>query len=75
MSVLPRDWKNDRLKDVASINCSSLPASTDPNYEFDYLEISNVNYHGVIDRQAIERLRYEDALCVSNSQFSRCIQD
>ena len=61
MSVLPRDWKNDRLKDVASINCSSLPASTDPDYEFDYLEISNVNYHGVIDRQAIERLRYEDA--------------
>ena len=61
MSVLPRDWKNDRLKDVAFINGSSLPASTDPDYEFDYLEISNVDYHGVIDPQAIERLRYEDA--------------
>ena len=53
--------KNDRLKDVAFINGSSLPASTDPDYEFDYLEISNVDYHGVIDPQAIERLRYEDA--------------
>lgn len=61
MSVLPREWTTDRLKDVATINGSSLPANTDPDYEIDYLEISNVNYHGVIDPQAIERLRYEDA--------------
>jgi type I restriction enzyme, S subunit len=61
MNHLPADWKVDRLKDVALINGTSLSANTDPDYEFDYLEISNVNYYGVIDPNAIERVRYEDA--------------
>jgi len=61
MSRLPTDWKSDRLKDVSAINAASLPADTDPDYEFDYLEISNVDYHGIVDPKAIERLRYEDA--------------
>ncbi len=61
MSGTPPDWTKDRLKDVAAINVASLPANTDPDFEFDYLEISNVNYHGIVDPQAIERLRYEDA--------------
>jgi type I restriction enzyme S subunit len=56
-----KEWTSDRLKDVSAINASSLPANTDADYEFDYLEISNVNYHGIVDRNAIERLRYEDA--------------
>ena len=55
------DWSSDRLKDVARINGASLPANTDPGYEFDYLEISNVDYYGVIEADAIEHLRYEDA--------------
>ncbi len=61
MSRLPADWKFDRLKDVSAINTDSLPADTDPDYEFEYLEISNVDYHGIVDPKAIERLRYEDA--------------
>lgn len=61
MSSLPKDWTFDRLKDVSEINASSLPANTDADYEFDYLEISNVNYHGIVDPKSIERLRYEDA--------------
>lgn len=61
MNNLPSGWRSDRLKDVALINGVSLPANTDPDYEFDYLEISNVNYYGVIDLEAIEHLRYEDA--------------
>jgi len=61
MKSLPQAWRFDRLKDIAKINSSALPASTDPDYEFDYLEISNVNYHGIIDPEAIEHLRYEDA--------------
>jgi type I restriction enzyme, S subunit len=56
-----QSWKSDRLKDVAVINGSSLTASTDPDYEFDYLEISNVDFHGIVDPNAIERLHYEDA--------------
>ncbi len=61
MNRLPSDWKTDRLKDVTGVNLSALPTSTDPDYEFDYLEISNVDYHGIVDPSAIERLRYEDA--------------
>ena len=61
MNNLPSDWCSDRLKDVALINGDSLSANTDPDYEFDYLEISDVNYYGVIDPNAIEHLRYEDA--------------
>lgn len=58
---IPQDWQIDRLKDVASINASSLPADTAPDYKFDYLEISNVDYNGIIDPGAIKQLRYEDA--------------
>lgn len=61
MKRIHSEWDSDRLKDVAGINLSSLPASTDPDYVLDYLEISNVDYYGIIDRDAIERLRYEDA--------------
>ncbi len=57
----PKDWTSYRLKDVSAINASSLPANTDADYEFNYLEISNVNYNGIVDLSAIERLRYEDA--------------
>jgi type I restriction enzyme, S subunit len=61
MNPLPKDWTVDRLKDVSAINADSLAANTDANFEFDYLEISNVNYHGIVDAKAIERLRFEDA--------------
>jgi type I restriction enzyme S subunit len=61
MKALPSDWTSDRLKDVAVINASSLSADSDPDYEFDYLEISNVDYHGIVDPNAIERVRFEDA--------------
>lgn len=61
MKSLSTSWPTDRLKDIAAINGQSLSANTDLDYEFDYLEISNVNYFGVIDSNAIERLRYEDA--------------
>jgi type I restriction enzyme S subunit len=61
MKHLPPDWKSDRLKDVSAINADSLPAGTDPDYKFEYLEISNVDYYGIVDPKAIERLRYEDA--------------
>lgn len=57
----PHDWARDRLKDLCIVNGASLPASTDPDFEFPYLEISNVDYFGIVDRNAIERLRFEDA--------------
>lgn len=61
MSAVPAGWKVERLKDVAMVNANTLPAGTDSDYEFDYLEISNVNYNGVVSTDAIEHLRFEDA--------------
>jgi hypothetical protein len=53
VNAVPKDWIFDRLKDVSAVNMASLPADTDADYEFDYLEISNVNYHGIVDPSAI----------------------
>jgi hypothetical protein len=60
-SPFPAKWASDRLKDITKINAESLPSSTDPEYEFDYLEISNVDYYGIVNSDAIERLSYENA--------------
>ena len=68
---LPRDWRRDRLKDVAAINRRSLGASTDPNVEVDYLEISNVNSLGIVDRSEIGHLRFADA----PSRARRCVSE
>jgi type I restriction enzyme S subunit len=61
MDVFPPEWMVDRLKDVCLTNPRSLSTNTDPDFEFPYLEISNVDYFGIVDEQAIERLRFEDA--------------
>ncbi len=61
MNQLPTDWDIDRLKDVAAINAASLPTNTGPDYEFDYLDISNVDYYGVVNPDGIKRMRYEVA--------------
>ena len=68
---LPKGWRYDRLKDVAAINRRSLGASTDPNIEVDYLEISNVNVLGIVDRSEIEHLRFADA----PSRARRCVSE
>ena len=60
-TTLPNGWRSDRLKDLAEINGNSLPASTDTDFEFSYLEISNVDARGIIDQGQITKLRFEDA--------------
>jgi type I restriction enzyme S subunit len=61
MTHFPTEWNADRLKDICAVNSDALSASTDPDFEFQYLEISNVDYFGVVDPAAIELLRFEDA--------------
>ncbi len=61
MNLFPATWRSDRIKDVSLINADSLAANTAPDHEFDYLEISNVDYFGIVDANAIRRMRYEDA--------------
>ena len=67
----PKVWRRDRLKDVSAINRRSLGASTDPNVELDYLEISNVNSLGIVDRSKIEHFRFADA----PSRARRCLAE
>ena len=61
MTNPPPPWPVERLKDVAAINASSLPAGTPGDYELDYVDISNVNYFGMVDAAAVPRLRFEEA--------------
>lgn len=61
MRDLPKNWGSDRLKDLCAVNSATLSTKTDPDFEFPYLEISNVDYFGIVDDSAIERVRFEDA--------------
>jgi type I restriction enzyme S subunit len=56
---VPEHWDVKRLKYVASINDEALPETTDPTYEFDYVDIGNVNaIYGIVER---ERMIFEEA--------------
>jgi hypothetical protein len=84
MTHHPANWNCKRLKDVTVMNAASLPTNTDADYEFDYIEISNVDYYGIINPNAIESVRYEDApsrarrrigknsIVISRSSLTRC---
>ena len=50
MTITVPGWSRHRLKFSTEINRSSLPDSTDPDFEFDYVDISRVSL-GVIDAE------------------------
>ncbi len=54
-------WQKTRLKNVAKINHASLAASTFPEFVLRYLEISNVNYNGIISEHKIQRIHFSSA--------------
>ena len=64
MNRLPQDWNFDRLKDTAVINGISLSANTDPGYELNYLEISNVNYYGSVFMRPLPRVNHAALMSV-----------
>jgi type I restriction enzyme S subunit len=56
---VPEHWEVRRLKYTASINDEALPETTDPDYEFTYVDIGNVDAtKGIV---ATETYRFEDA--------------
>jgi type I restriction enzyme, S subunit len=57
--LTPRHWRWQRIKNVSTINRLSLPEDTDPEYEFDYIDVGAVTSAGTIG--APERLVFEDA--------------
>jgi type I restriction enzyme S subunit len=53
------EWPTQRLKFAATINDEALSQDTDPDYEIEYVDISNVDSSGVIHE--IVSYRFEDA--------------
>jgi type I restriction enzyme S subunit len=53
------EWPTQRLKFVATINDEALPEDTDPDYELEYVDISNVDSSGGIHE--VVSYRFEDA--------------
>lgn len=53
------DWPTWRLKHLVTLNASSLPESTPPDYEFRYLEISSVGRGRLVGEP--EPIRFGDA--------------
>ena len=50
---LPETWGVKRLKYIASINDETLPETTDPAYEFTYVDIGNVSAtHGIMAKES-----------------------
>lgn len=47
---IPREWSMKSLKFIVDENVSSLSNNTEPNYELDYIEISDVNSIGNINK-------------------------
>ena len=54
---IPRDWKYSRLKYVTSYNDIKLDDNTDPEYEFTYIEISDVDSQGNIGSGTVTTFR------------------
>jgi type I restriction enzyme S subunit len=59
LGEIPEHWKVRRLKYTASINDEALPETTDPSYEFNYVDIGNVDpVKGIVAKEAY---RFENA--------------
>lgn len=50
---IPEHWEVRKLKQVCKININSLDERTNPNYEFEYIDIGSVTYeNGIINRES-----------------------
>jgi type I restriction enzyme S subunit len=59
LGEIPEHWGVLRLKYIATINDEALPETTDPDYEFNYVDIGSVDAaKGIV---ATETYRFEDA--------------
>lgn len=43
LGIIPEDWEVKRLGEVCDIDKNSLSSNTNPNYEFDYISLSDVD--------------------------------
>lgn len=59
LEEMPEGWKVKPLKYLAHINKSMLSESTDPDYEFDYVDIGSVSQEAEITKK--ERVKFSSA--------------
>lgn len=43
VGVIPQEWEVKRIKDICNIDADSLTARTSPDYEFEYISLSDVD--------------------------------
>src|SRR5690554_4979098 len=49
---IPEHWEVRKLKQVCKININSLDERTNPNYEFEYIDIGSVTYeNGIVSKE------------------------
>jgi type I restriction enzyme S subunit len=58
---IPKDWNIDRLRDIVIINDLALSNNTPNDFIINYLDISNVNKYGIVDKSDIRELTFEEA--------------
>ena len=66
---IPEGWESKRLKYIVSYNDESLGEDTDPDYEFDYIDIGSVGYGKGITQY--QHMRFAD----SPSRARRVVRD
>ena len=43
IGIIPQEWEVKRIKDVCKVDANSLTAKTSPDYEFEYISLSDVD--------------------------------
>lgn len=59
LGEIPAHWEVQRLKNVATVNPASLPESTPPAWDLEYVDIGNVDSNGVV--VGMELMSFDDA--------------
>ena len=59
LEIIPSSWEVGRLKDISNMNEKSLTDKISKDYEFKYVDISNVNQNGLI--QEPETITFSEA--------------
>lgn len=58
VGVIPEDWTVKSFQELGQLDSENLPSNTDPNYEFNYISIDDVD-HGILEKWT--KLKFKDA--------------
>ena len=71
MGKIPKNWKTDRLKNVADINQEVISEKSSPDYELKYIDIGNVTSNG--DFLELQEMNNEIKQTIRNMFFVKFI--